>query len=161
VEEVDLGEFKMPKVNGKHRKISLMSEYEKFEIQEVFDRTKTIDSLRIQIYSFFGTVNITSLGLALTRQQAGIFLIAASMIGLLALIDRVMRKHQAYFYTRGLELEDRFSPEKESALLHSYLLKSHHLSQSRLRRYWITLSIFFSQVLLAIASWYFLKWNWF
>lgn len=151
----------MPKVNSKNRKIPLMSEYEKFEIEEVFDRTKSIDNLRIQIYSFFGTVNITALGLALTRQQAGVFLIAASMIALLALVDRVMRRHQGYFYARGLELEEKFSSEKESALLHSYLLRSRHLSQSRIRRYWIALSVFFFEIFYAIVCWYFFKWNWF
>jgi len=151
----------MEKLNYKSHKPPLMSEYEKHEIEEVFDRTKTIDNLRIQIYSFFGTVNITALGLALSRQQAGILLIAASMIGLLALIDRQMRKYEAYFYTRGLELEEKFSPEKGTALLHGFISKSHRLSYSRLRKYWITFSVFFFEVLLAIVCWYFLKWSWF
>jgi hypothetical protein len=152
-----LGEVKMAQT----RKVPLMSEYEKIEIEEVFNRTKTIDSLNIQIYTFFGTVNITTLGLGVSQQHSGVFLIAASMIGLLTLIIRVMRKHQVQFYMRGLVLEKRFSPDKESALLHNYLEKSGHLSGSRLRRYWLPLSVFFFEVLLAFISWYFLKWSWF
>ena len=146
---------------AKNNMVPLMTEYEKIEIEEVFSRTKAMDSLNIQIYTFFGTVNITTLGLGVSLQHAGMFLIAASMIGLLTLILRKMRKHQFYFYTRGLALEKKFSPEKNSALLKSYLEKSGYLSNSRLRRYWLPLLIFLFEIFLAIASFYYLKWTWF
>ncbi|NOT05045.1 MAG: hypothetical protein HOP27_10655 [Anaerolineales bacterium] len=151
----------MPKVDPKSQKIGLMSEYEKMEVREIFERTRTIDNLRIQIYSFFGTVNITFLGLGVSAQHAGVFLIAASTIGLLALIERRMRDHQFQFYARGLELEEKFSPDRKSALLYSYLEKRNYVSQSRLRRYWLPLSVFTFEILMAVLSWYFLGWNWF
>ena len=137
-----------------------ISDYHKMELQEVFNRTSTFTSLRVQIYSFFGTANLGLLGFALTSRLAGLILIAAGIIGLLALVDRQILRYQIIWYSRGLQLEEKYASDKESALLHQAIVRTGYLQKGVLRRYWLPAAIFAVEVLMAVLSWWLLGWAW-
>lgn len=138
-----------------------MDEYEKIEIEQIYDGIKSIENLSVQIYSFFGTANVTILGVALSLQVSGLILVAALMIGLLGLIHRQTKNHAKVYYLRGTQLENKYAKEPDGALLHLYINKVNYFGQSRVRQYWIPLTIFAVEVLMAFIAAYILKWPWF
>lgn len=95
--------------------------YHLVEIKEVFERTRYYSNLRIQIATFFGTIDLTILGLAFSLQKAGLFFAAAGTLLLWIVSDTYARRELRPFYFRGLQLEKLYAPEGAQALLHTYL----------------------------------------
>jgi len=98
-----------------------MIDYHKMEIEEIFARTRALTNLRVQILTFFGTVSLTTLGFALGNQKAGLLFIAAGISMLTVVADSFARRHQGALYYRGLQLERKYTPEGEHALLDTYV----------------------------------------
>lgn len=95
--------------------------YHQLEIQEIFERTRAYSSLRVTIATFFGTVNLTILGLAFSAHNAMLFFIGAATLLLWIISDAYARRELIPFYYRGLQLEKKYAPEGEEALLHTYV----------------------------------------
>ena len=139
----------------------VIGEYERLELEEVFNRTRSLVNLRVQIYSFFGTANLTLLGIALGARQAGFLFVAAGLMGLLALVDRAMLHNQAKVAARGLELEQRYATQPAVALLHRlYALRPEHNLTTRLARFWLPLLLFTGEILFALICLVWLGWKW-
>jgi hypothetical protein len=98
-----------------------MDEYHKVELNEIFSRTRSLESLRSQFGTFFGTVNLTALGLAFSVQKAGIVFLAAAIFAVQIIIDVFVRRNLVVLYYRGLQLERKYSAEVEESLLHIYV----------------------------------------
>jgi hypothetical protein len=94
-----------------------MSEYYKLELSQVVDRVNSLEGTRLQLGIFFGTANLTILGVAMYVQKAGVLFIAAAIMIVFILIDiRVRALHVAYFY-RGLQLQRKFAKDDEETFL--------------------------------------------
>lgn len=100
---------------------SKIDQYHLLEIQEIFERTRAYSGLRVTIATFFGTINLTILGLAFSLQNAILFFIAAATLFLWVVSDAYARRELLPFYYRGLLLEKKYAPEGEEALLHTYI----------------------------------------
>lgn len=98
-----------------------IAEYHKLEIEEIFTATRAFTNLRTQILTFSGTANLTAMGLAFGTQKAGLLLLAAGIPALVVIADSFIRRHQGALYCRGLQLEKKYSPEGEPALLNTYI----------------------------------------
>jgi hypothetical protein len=98
-----------------------MIDYHKMKIEEIFARTRALTNMRVQILTFFGTVSLTTLGFALGNQKAGLLFIAAGISMLTVVADSFARRHQGALYYRGLQLERKYTPEGEHALLDTYV----------------------------------------
>ena len=136
-----------------------INNYHQMEIQEIFAGIRLANSLTVQIYSFFGTANLTVLGFALGINSAGLILIAASMLGVLILANRRVRKYREFLLVRGLELEKMYAPDVEHAYFH--LFDSRQSSKSRIKNYSLPVFIFSIEIAMAILSWLLLGWRWF
>ena len=137
-----------------------ISEYEKLELEEVFNRTRSLVNLRVQIYSFFGTANLTLLGIALGARQAGFLFVAAGLMGLLVIVDRAMLQHQSKIAVRGLELEQCYAARPDVALLHRLYTRPEHNLRIRLARLWLPLLLFTGEVLFALLCVSMFNWTW-
>jgi hypothetical protein len=93
--------------------------YNKLEIEEILARTRALQNIRIQIFTFFGTANLTVLGFALSTQWAGLIFVATGIMVLLAVSDWFLRRQHDILYFRGLQLEKKYAPDGETALLHT------------------------------------------
>ena len=98
-----------------------VNEYHQLEIQEIYQRIRDFTNIRIQITSFIGTANIAIIGVAINTQRAGLFFHAACTIVMLILADSFYRQELVAYYYRGLELEKLYSPDKERAIIHTYI----------------------------------------
>jgi len=98
-----------------------IDEYHLLEIKEIFERIRSYSSLRVTIATFFGTINLTTLGLAFNLKNAVLFIIAAATIILWIISDTYAKRELRPFYYRGLQLEKKYAPEGEEALLHTYI----------------------------------------
>ncbi|MFN8470063.1 MAG: hypothetical protein U0X20_31200 [Caldilineaceae bacterium] len=139
---------------------STIPDYEKIEIQQIYEQIRASDAMYVQVYSFFGTANVTVLGFGFTFQMAGLILLGASMIGLLALVERIIKKYRYAFYLRGLELEKRFSETPNEALLQRQV-SVYRVSGSRLKRFWLPGMILLIEILIALFLHFILGWKWF
>jgi hypothetical protein len=86
-----------------------MSEYYKLELEQVVKRIESLETVRFQLGTFFGTANLTALGFAFSTRRAILFLIAAAILGAYAIVDDRARALRLVFYYRGLQLQRRFA----------------------------------------------------
>jgi hypothetical protein len=103
-----------------------MEEYHKLEIQEIFSRTKSLETLRAQFGTFFGTANLTALGFAFTTQKVGILFLAAAIFVVQILMDTFVRRNLVVLYYRGIQLEKKYASEAGESLLHVYTAATLH-----------------------------------
>lgn len=96
-------------------------EYHKIEILEIYQRTRELSVLRVQVATFFGTANLTLLGLAFSTQLAGLMLFGAGLLILWWIADAYAIRELKPFYFRGLKLERTYSPDWQDSLLRTYL----------------------------------------
>jgi hypothetical protein len=118
-----------------NRKPAEINEYHKLEIEEIFSRTRQLMNVRIQAATFVGTVNLAILSIALSEQKAGLIFAAASVLVLLIIIDRmIIRRSINTLFFRGMQLEDKYAPDAEEALLHIYaaVTTSHRSSYAQM-----------------------------
>jgi hypothetical protein len=100
-------------------------EFDKFhqiEVEKVFDAILSIQNSRIQLGTFFGTVNLTALSAAFSIQKAGIFFFAAALLWLFMILDNAGLAALLGFYSRSLQLKDRFAPNDNDNFLNIILL---------------------------------------
>ena len=95
-----------------------ISEYHKLEIVEVFTNIRENTNLRLQTFSFLGTAHLVVIGLALTNKKISILVIAILILIVLIGVDKIRKRTQAAFEYRGLQLEDKYAPDPETALVH-------------------------------------------
>jgi len=96
-------------------------EYHKLEIEEIFTGIREFTNLRAQILFFLGTANLTALGFAFGTQKSGLLLVAAGISLIAVTADSYVRRHQNAFFYRGLQLEKKYCPQQEHALLSTYV----------------------------------------
>lgn len=92
-------------------------EYHEIELQEIFVKSRTYISLRVQIFSFIGTAKLTLLGIAFTSQKAILILFSASLMVLLASIDSMLVPVLNVLCARGLQIEKLYSLDKDSLMM--------------------------------------------
>jgi len=92
-------------------------EYYKFELGQIVDRINSLENFRVQLASFFGTANLTTLGIAFSVQKAGIVLIAAAILSLLIIFDVRLRAANVAYYYRGMQLQKRLAPNDPETFL--------------------------------------------
>ncbi len=97
-----------------------IDKYHSFEIAEILNRTQGLLTLRIQIFVFFGTANVTILGFAFSTKLASLFFVAASTMLILIMIDIFMTRTEKVLYYRGIQLEQKYAPDSEDTLLNIY-----------------------------------------
>ncbi|HEU5087204.1 MAG TPA: hypothetical protein VFT99_07155, partial [Roseiflexaceae bacterium] len=73
-------------------------------------RIESLETQRAQLGTFFGTANLTALGVAFSTQRAILFVIAAAILGAYTIIDYRSRRLRLVFYYRGIQLQRRFAP---------------------------------------------------
>lgn len=139
---------------------SSIPDYEKIEIQQIYEQIRASDAMYVQVYTFFGTANVTMLGFGFTFKMAGLVLLGAAMIVLLAFVERLIKKYRYAFFVRGLELEQRYSSEPENALL-GHKISTYQLADTAIRRYWLPGAIVLFETFLALLLHYALGWEWF
>ena len=101
-----------------------LDEYHKIEIMEIFERTRTTQNLRVQIFTFLGTANLTILGLAFNTQKVGFIFLATGTLLLLIVTDYAIRLMLSLLYCRGIQLEKQYSPDSDISLIHGYVAVS-------------------------------------
>ena len=94
------------------RKVEEISGYHKIELEEIFTRTRTLVSLRIQIFSFIGTAHLTMLGIAFSIQKLILIFSAASLMILLIKIDMMLMPIVDVIVARGLQIEEIYSNDE-------------------------------------------------
>lgn len=92
-------------------------EYYKLELSQVVERIDSLGNLRVQLGTFFGTANVTALGVALSVQKAGILFIAASMLVIYLLLDARIRGLSVAYFWRGICLQRKFVPNDDETFL--------------------------------------------
>jgi len=155
-----------------------IDEYHKMEFREVFERIGSLQDLRVQLGTFFGTANLTALGVALAVQKAGVFFVSAAILVLFTIMDRRARKFLAAYYYRGLQLQKRYAPDdRETSLrihpggIASEVREISELQDSEVRLaalnrvsafaligFWIPLSVITLEVIAGLVLW--LVFNW-
>lgn len=94
------------------RQVKDVSPYHKIELEEAFARTRTLISLRVQIFSFIGTAHLTMLGFAFTTQKAILIFLAASLMILLVVIDSMLKPVIDVIVARELQIEKIYSSDE-------------------------------------------------
>ena len=105
-----------PDVNSRKAGIP---KYHQLELEEVFQKTRATENIRIQLGTFIGTINLTVLGIAFSSTKVGIFFIAIGTLLIFMMMDTfVIRKSLRILYERGMELEEKYSPDPERSIMH-------------------------------------------
>ncbi|MGD1908668.1 MAG: hypothetical protein ACFB0C_22155 [Leptolyngbyaceae cyanobacterium] len=100
-----------------------IDEYHKIELAEIFNRIRLLISLRIQIFTFIGTANLTILGISISEQKAILIFLGAVLMVLLMFIDSLLRPNIDIILARGIQIENLYSDDND-ALLISIMLAS-------------------------------------
>ena len=88
--------------------------YHKVELEEIFEKTRTLLSLRIQIFSVIGTAHLTIIGIAFTTQKGILIFLAAGLMGLLIQIDSMIKPILDVVCARGLQIEKIYSNDNDA-----------------------------------------------
>jgi uncharacterized membrane protein SpoIIM required for sporulation len=94
-----------------------LDKFHEIELEQVFTAMVSLQNLRVQLGTFFGTVTLTILGIAFSAQKAGLLFLAAAVFWLFIVLDGIQRATLAAYYCRGLQLEDRFAPHETDTFL--------------------------------------------
>ena|SRR3990172_6778777 len=94
-----------------------IDDYYELELSQVVERYGSLENLRVQLGTFFGTANLTALGIALSVQKAGVVLVAAAMLFVYLALDMRARALAIVYFYRGLQLQKRFVPNDEDSFL--------------------------------------------
>lgn len=147
-----------------------------FELEKLVDSLNTTQNLRLQVGIFFGTINLTALGIALQIHTTSLIIIAALTMLLFIFCDIVLIRTIYGFYYRALTiLRDKYEYEEETIfdmfmlfLRKEKVTKIHEISKipsieermNKLRRlpfltatimgFWAPLSLLFFEVGFAI-----------
>lgn len=101
------------------KKENEIPEYHKLELGEIFQKTRTVETIRIQLGIFIGTINLSVLGVAFSSEKVGICFIAIGTLFILVAMDMfVVRIALRELYSRGIELENKYSPDPEKSIIH-------------------------------------------
>ena len=100
--------------SGADKQAKEIDEYHKLELQEIFVRTRTLVSLRVQLFSFMATAHLTILGIAFTSKQSILIFFAASLMGLLLTIDLMLMPIIDAIVARGLQIEKIYSNDRDT-----------------------------------------------
>jgi len=138
-----------------------IDEYHKLELNEIFERTRLMISIRMQASAFLGTANFSVVGLAFSTQRAGLFFIAVGIGAIYLAIDSIAGEYSKPLYARGVQLEDKYASDATDAILHRRLKsytdrKGYSYLATRIRALvsvTITLAELASGVLLWISGW--------
>ena len=118
-------------MNSQNSDLSSVDRAREFEIGKIFDAIVSVQSLRLQLGTFFGTVNLAALSIAFTTQKAGIVFFAAILIWLFMILDSVGLRALLGFFYSGLHLNQQRSPEDPDNFLGITLSLSRYESQMR------------------------------
>jgi len=86
-----------------------LDKFYEIEMETVFGALLKKETIRVQLATFFGTVNLAVLSIALSTQKAGLLFFAGMLFWALVILDmRARRTLVGYFY-RGLQLQTQFA----------------------------------------------------
>ena len=86
-----------------------LDRYHEIEIEKLFDAAISFHQIRIQIGTFFGTVNLATASIAISTQKARLLLIAGIMLWPFIYLDHYGRLALVSLYARSHRLHTRFS----------------------------------------------------
>ena len=99
----------MPEKKKLTNNIATLSKFHEIEVQKLFDAMLTMQNLRLQLGTLFGTANVVVLGVAFTSQKVGVLLFAASILWAVVLMDFLVMGFVIRLYYRGLLLQNQFA----------------------------------------------------
>ena len=158
-----------------------LDKFHEIEVQKVFEAMLAIQNLRVQVGTFFGTANLTALGIAFSTQKAGIVLLSALLLLLFVILDLTARSALIRYYYRALVLQNRFSTGEQDTFLDIFLTASTEAkirqiakipkAEDRLKAmrgllvskasnpgFWVPLVAFLIEVIIGVILW--LAFNW-
>lgn len=94
-----------------------LKKYYELELGQVVDRFNSLETFRVQLGSFFGTANLTAVGVGLSTQKAGIVLIASLILIIFMVIDRRLRLLTLSYTVRGIQLQRKLAPSDKETFL--------------------------------------------
>jgi len=163
-------------------KSKTIDKFHEIEIQKIFDALLSLQNLRVQTGTFFGTANLTALGIAFSTQKAGIVFFAAILFWVFIVQDIITRGTLLRYYYRSFVLQERFASGEDNTFLGVFLsLKTeekirriHKMSQVKerlnaLKRlpvrdlgtngFWVPLIMSLVEIGLGICLWLIFNWS--
>lgn len=94
-----------------------MDDFHRFEAEKVFDALIALQSQRIQLGVFFGTINLTAIGIALTTRLPAVLVLSAFFPILCLLLDMFLRSITYPYCLRARGLHHLLAPHQETSFL--------------------------------------------
>jgi hypothetical protein len=94
-----------------------LDKFHEIEIGKIFDAMHSLQQARIQMGTFFGTVNLTALGIGFSTQRAGIIFIASLLPIIFLCLDTFIRGPLYGYYYRAYQLHQQFAPFDDKTFL--------------------------------------------
>lgn len=89
-------------------KAAVLDKFGEIEIAKIFDAMHSLQQARTSMAIFFGTTNLTALGIAFTTQRAGVVALASLLPLLLLVLDSFVRGTLYGYYYRAFQLHRRY-----------------------------------------------------
>jgi hypothetical protein len=115
--------------------ITEIAPYHSLEIEELYEKIRALDSLRVQLGTFAGTVNLTIIGFAVSNRNAGLIFIATIILVLFIIIDLTERRTRVQLYQRALQLERKYAPDYFDAIMHRRFKTSNLSKRSFIQKF--------------------------
>ncbi|MCB0632263.1 MAG: hypothetical protein R2824_01620 [Saprospiraceae bacterium] len=109
-----------------------LAPYHELELKEIFSRTNSLSTSRLQLFSFFGTLDLTAIGLAVQLNNALFVLLGALGLVVLMVFDSFLRRQMYALYARGLLLEQQYCPNQSEGVI--FRLSEAALARSEVER---------------------------
>lgn len=96
------------------KKVETSIEVDKFheiEIEKVFDAMLSTFNLRVQLGTFFATVNLAALSFAFSTQKSGIIIFSGLLLWVFIILDFVGVSALIRLEYRGMQLTELYSPK--------------------------------------------------
>lgn len=99
-----------------------LDRFHEVELGKLFDAILSINSVRMQQFALFSTLNVAIVSVALTSQRAGL-LVFGGMVWLLGIAgDQIQREIAVRYFYRAYLLQRRFAPAEPFTYLTAHFL---------------------------------------
>jgi len=96
--------------------------FHEIELEKVFDALLSLQNFRVQLGTFFGTVNLAGLSVALTTNKASVIFLAGTLIWMFIFLDYIVMRTLIGYCYRGLQLQALFAPDDQDTYFNMFLL---------------------------------------
>jgi hypothetical protein len=99
-----------------------LDRFHEIEIEKISEGMQSFQGMRVQFFTFFGTIDLAVVSIAFSAQKAGMLFLAGIIMWISVFVDMVLVSILARYYYRAFVLEERYAPADTDTFLSIFFM---------------------------------------